>query len=88
MKKYKIEVSRTAEKQLKKLSKPNQIRIVKRIQQLSIDPFPEGSRKLAGFDDIYRVRVGDYRVLYSVDNGKVLIIVLKLGHRKDIYRRL
>ncbi len=81
-----IEISRTAEKQLKKLNRDNQRRVVKAIVALAEDPLPQGSRKLAGYDDVFRIRVGPYRVLYSVSGKKLVIIMLKLGHRKDVYR--
>jgi mRNA interferase RelE/StbE len=83
---YKIEVSATAERQIRKLSRDNQIRVLRVIQGLAGNPHPPGARKLRGYEDIYRIRVGTYRVLYSVETGRLLIIILKVGHRKDIYR--
>ncbi len=81
-----IEITRTAEKQLKKLSRNDQRRVVKAIVALADDPHPRGSRKLTGYDDVFRIRVGQYRVLYSVSGRKLVIIILKIGHRKDVYR--
>ena len=86
MARYRIEISRTAEKQLTKLPQIDQKRVVNSILALADDPFPKGSRKLTGYDDMYRIRVGRYRILYSVSGRKLVIIVLKIGHRKDIYR--
>jgi mRNA interferase RelE/StbE len=83
---YEIEVSRTAEKQLKKLPTADQQRVTRAILALVDDPFPRGSRKLSGYEDVFRVRVGRYRILYSVSGRSLIIIVLKIGHRKDIYR--
>jgi len=83
---YEIEVSRTAEKQLKKLPPVDQRRITRAIMALADAPFPRGSRKLSGYEDVFRVRVGRYRILYSVSGRSLIIIVLKIGHRKDIYR--
>lgn len=83
---YSIEVSATAEKQLRKLSQKDQISVLKRIQELSREPRPNHSRKLRGLDNIYRVRVGNYRVLYSIENKHLIIIILKVGHRRDVYR--
>ena len=83
---YSVDVSATAERQLRKLPRSDQIRVVRTIQALSIDPRPPGCRKLAGYDDIYRVRVGRYRVLYEIEDRRLVIIVLKLGDRKDVYR--
>ena len=86
MARHSIEISRTAEKQLKKLNRDNQRRVVKAIVALAEDPRPQGSRKLAGYDDVFRIRVGPYRVLYSVSGKKLVIIILKIGHRKNVYR--
>ena len=86
MARYSIEISRTAEKQLKKLRRDDQRRVVKAMLALAEDPYPTGSRKLTGYDDVLRIRVGQYRVLYSVSGKKLVIIILKIGHRKDIYR--
>jgi len=83
---YRIEVSATAEKQIRKLSRPDQIRVLRTIQGLAADPHPRGCRKLRGYEDVFRVRVGVYRVLYSVEGRRLVIIVLKVGQRKDVYR--
>jgi mRNA interferase RelE/StbE len=55
------------------------------IEALSDDPRPHGSRKLAGTSDRYRIRVGDYRIVYRVDDGKVTVLVLVIGHRREVY---
>ncbi len=81
MARHSIEISRTAEKQLKKVNRGDQRRVVKAIVALADDPHPQGSRKLAGYEDVFRIRVGQYRVLYSVSGKKLIIIVLKSGHR-------
>jgi len=83
---YEIEISRTAEKQLKKLPTDDQLRVVRAVLALAEEPHPRGSRKLSGYDDVFRVRVGRYRVLYSVFENRLVIIILKVGHRKDVYR--
>jgi mRNA interferase RelE/StbE len=56
------------------------------IQGLAVNPRPPGCRKLSGQDDVFRVRVGRYRVLYAIENRRLVIIVLKVGDRKDVYR--
>jgi len=76
MAKYEIEITRTAEKQLKRLPPDSQQRVVAAILPLSGDPFPRGFRKLSGYDDVFRIRIGTYRVLYSVSEKKLIIIVL------------
>ena len=84
---YKIIISDSALKQLHRFPKP----IVKKIQ-ISVDtlaenPRPSGVKKLKGKEeDFYRIRVGDYRVVYSIDDGIKIIDIREIGHRKDIYR--
>ena len=86
MARYRIEISRTAERQLKKLRREDQRRVVKAMLGLADDPRPKGSRKLAGYDDVFRIRVGRYRIIYSIAGKKLVIIILKIGQRKDVYR--
>jgi mRNA interferase RelE/StbE len=86
MTKYSVEVSATAERQIRKMSRTSQIRVLRAIRDLAGEPRPPGSRKLRGYEDVYRIRVGTYRILYSVRKKRLLIIVLKVGQRKDIYR--
>lgn len=83
---YEIEVSATAERQLRKIGREARTLILAAIENLATNQRPHGCRKLRGFNDIYRIRVGNYRIIYSVDDKSVLIIILKLGHRKSIYR--
>jgi mRNA interferase RelE/StbE len=83
---YRIEISQSAERQLRKLSRDDQHRVAKAMLSLTEDPYPKGSRKLTGYDDVFRIRVGHYRVLYSVSGKKLIIIILKIGQRKDVYR--
>jgi len=83
---YEIEISRTAERQLKKLAEEDQLRVVRAVIALAGQPRPRGSRKLMGYDDVFRIRVGRFRVLYSVSDARLVILVLKIGHRKDVYR--
>ena len=87
MENYKILISSSAEKSLKKIPKKDLSRIVLTISHLSNDPFPVGSRKLTGEDNVYRIRQGQYRVIYEVYKDKILVIVLKIGHRKDVYKK-
>ena len=81
-----LEISATAERQLKRLPARDLEAVVAAIQQLATNPRPRGSRKLAGYRDVYRIRVGVYRVLYSVERKRVVIVILEVGHRKDVYR--
>ena len=83
---YEIEITRTAEKQLTRLRREDQARVVRAVIALADEPFPRGSRKLSGYDDVFRIRVGNYRVIYSVSGKTLIIIILKIGHRRDVYR--
>jgi mRNA interferase RelE/StbE len=60
-------------------------RVDEAIESLADDPRPQGFRKLAGTSDRYRIRVGDYRIIYRVDDGKVTVLVLVIGHRREVY---
>lgn len=86
MARYRVEISRTAEGQLRKLPRKDQRRLAKAMLALGRDPYPSGCRKLTGYEDIFRIRVGVYRVIYSVSGRKLVIIILKIGHRRDVYR--
>ena len=82
---YRIELSATAERQLRKLELNDQVQVAQAIQGLSRNPRPRGSRKLAGYEDVFRIRTGVFRIIYSIEKGRLLILILKLGHRKDVY---
>jgi mRNA interferase RelE/StbE len=82
---YKIEVTNAALRQLRKLPKSIQPRIRGAIELLAEDPRPPASRPLQGRDG-YRVRVGDYRIIYTVNDDVLTIVVVALGHRREIYR--
>ena len=86
MAKYRIEVVRSAEKTLLSLPKPYIPKIVKAIRDLALNPYPAGCRKLAGQKSTFRIRVNVYRIIYEVHDDLILIKVLKIGHRKDVYR--
>ena len=86
MARYSLEISRTAEKQLRKLPAEDGRRVARAMLALGEEPRPPGSRKLTGYDDVFRIRAGVYRIIYSVSGRRLVIIILKIGHRKDIYR--
>ncbi len=86
MEKYRVEISRTAEKVLFDLPKPVIPKIIHAIQGLALNPHPLGCRKLAGYENCFRIRVQVYRILYEVHKDLILVKVLKIGHRKDVYR--
>ena len=82
---YSIEIKRSAAKELTQLPPKDRGRIVARIQALADDPRPVGAEKLSG-QDRYRVRQGDYRILYEIEDQVLRIMVVKIGHRRDVYR--
>ncbi|MGI8784169.1 MAG: type II toxin-antitoxin system RelE family toxin [Acidobacteriota bacterium] len=66
--------------------KKDRQRIVTRIHSLADDPRPDGCEKLAGQQDRYRIRAGRYRILYSIQDEELIVIVVKVGHRREVYR--
>jgi mRNA interferase RelE/StbE len=84
---YKILVKPSANKEIEAVGqKKDRQRIVLRIQSLGENPRPLGCEKMAGHLDRYRIREGNYRILYSIDDEKLLVDIVKVGHRKDVYR--
>ncbi len=82
---YKIIVSKTASKELAGLPIQAVNRIIPAIKKLGENPRPAGSKKLKGMEDTWRIRIGDYRVVYTVDDVIRIVDVSSIGHRKDIY---
>jgi mRNA interferase RelE/StbE len=80
-----VEVQRSAEKEFANLSPQMRERITKALRAMIDDPFPRGFKKLKGSEG-YRIRVGDYRVLYRVDRAARLARIGVIGHRKEVYR--
>ena len=85
MKPFTIEYAKSAEKELERLPKKAIERIRESIDNLSKEPHPPGSKKLKGEDGTYRIRVGDYRVIYEVYEEEIVILVIRIRHRKDAY---
>ncbi|OCQ91976.1 addiction module toxin RelE [Nostoc sp. MBR 210] len=84
---YQIEITTRAAKQLKKLPEDIKVKIEEKIQELSNNPRPNGVVKLEGEEDTYRVRLGKYRILYEIKDDLLIVKVVKISHRKDVYRR-
>ena len=84
--KYRIEFSPSAESQFKRLPKEVQARLNPRIDSLNENPFPRGAKRLSAEESLYRLRIGDYHVIYQVQGRVLLILILKIGHRKNVYR--
>lgn len=83
---YEVKFSKGAKKQFRKLPLDVQQRIQTKINDLAIEPRPNGVKKLQGDDNSYRLRVGDYRVIYEVVDNVLIVTVIKIGHRSDIYK--
>ncbi len=83
---YTVVVVKTAKKQLLKLPAFVIKEIYKELKSFETVPFPFGYKKLHGFENLYRIRVGQYRIIYSVENNILTITVIKIAHRKDVYR--
>jgi mRNA interferase RelE/StbE len=83
---YAIQFKPAALRQLEKLPRSIRNRIANKIETLADDPFPAGCKKLSGLPDTWRVRVGDYRVIYQLHHGTLLVLVLTVGHRREVYR--
>jgi mRNA interferase RelE/StbE len=84
---YRVELTTKARRELAALPRDAQERIDARILALSEEPRPSGSKKLEGIDDLYRIRVGDYRIVYRVDDKVVVVLVVRIGHRREVYRQ-
>jgi len=82
---YRVEVSRHAAKAVTSLDKPLRRKILAAIDALSGDPRPAGFKRLAD-QPAWRIRVGDYRIIYEIHDQVLLIIVVDIGHRREIYR--
>ena len=87
---YSVKFTKNAQKELQRLPKKDRIRILDSLELLRINPFAEiiQFKKLRTNQSLYRVRIGDYRVIYEVHADILLIIVVRVGHRKDVYRYL
>jgi mRNA interferase RelE/StbE len=83
---YRVIVAPAADRVVAKLPEQTRRRIADRLVALANDPRPPGSIKLTG-EDSYRIRVGDYRIIYSIDEDRLIVLVIDAGHRRDVYRR-
>jgi len=84
---YSIRITPSAERDLKAIAKADRRRIGVRIEALAEDPMPPGSKQLVNSKPrLHRIRVGDYRVVYEIRRSVLVVLVVKIGHRKDVYR--
>jgi mRNA interferase RelE/StbE len=82
---YQIDFTPAARRQFRKLPSEVQHRLAPAIEALADDPRPVRAKKLAGTLDLWRIRVGDYRVIYTINDGQLVVLVVRLGHRSDVY---
>lgn len=83
---YEIQWKPSAEKDLRRLPREAVMRIRSAVERLRTNPFPVGARKLIGAEEQYRLREGSYRIIYTVDAGRLFIEIIRVGHRRDVYR--
>ena len=81
----KLRIKPSAVKEIEELPKTDRHRIIERIRRLAEDPRPPGSEKLSGQEQ-YRLRQGNYRILYTIEIADLIIVLVKVGHRRDAYR--
>jgi len=85
---YQVTLSPAAYRQLNDLPKPDQRRIQERIERLSTNPRPPTAKAIQGGHGILRIRVGDYRIIYKVEDDLLVVLVIRIGHRREVYRRM
>lgn len=83
---YKVAILPSALRQLSNLPRPDQKRVASKIDRLSTDPRPSEATKLQTDRDLYRIRVGEYRVIYTVEEGRLTVLIVRIGHRREVYR--
>ena len=84
---YRIAWKNSAKKELKRLDRTVIPKIIAAAESLAADPHPSGHKKLQGSEHTYRIRIGDYRVVYSIEDQILLIEIIKVGHRKKVYKK-
>jgi mRNA interferase RelE/StbE len=83
MDRYTVEIKASAVKALEELPRTDQRRVAARIDALAANPRPPGVEKLEGAEDLYRVRAGDYRIIYRIEDRRLLVLVIRIGHRRE-----
>jgi mRNA interferase RelE/StbE len=84
---YTVQFRRSAEKSLEKLDGRNRARILRNIVALADNPRPPGVKPLSGEDTLWRIRIGDYRVVYEIRDAELLVLVVRVAHRSEVYRK-
>ena len=85
---WRVDILPLAERQLVRLPKPIRARVDQKILLLETDPRPHGSIKLAGAANLYRIRVGDYRIIYEIHGNVLVVVIVRVAHRSRVYRGL
>ncbi len=85
---YSVEFKPSAVRDLAALPKDAQRRLALKIDSLALDPRPSGCEKIQGEANLFRIRVGDYRIVYLIKDVRLFVLIVKIGHRKDVYRRI
>jgi mRNA interferase RelE/StbE len=85
---YRVVVEDGAARAIRKLGRDAQRQVVAKLERLADNPRPPGSKTLEGTEDLYRVRVGDHRIVYRIEDQVLLVLVVRVAHRSEVYRRL
>ena len=84
---YEVILGRRVEKFLVKLDRPISRRIINAVEALGGNPYPPGVQQMKGYENRWRIRVGDYRIIYEIYEQELVVLVVRVGHRKEVYRR-
>jgi len=84
---YEIEWKSAAERELRNIEPKDIKRVIKAVESLADNPYPPRHRKLRGAEEDYRMRVGDYRIIYQIDTGRKIVTIYHIRHRREAYRR-
>lgn len=85
---FRVEFVPSAAKELSRVPRRDQVRIAAKIDALAASPRPSGSKKLVGSSDRWRIRVGNYRIIYDIHDKALRVLVIRIGHRRDVYRAI
>jgi len=85
---YRLLIKKSAQKEIRKLPSDYRSKIVQRIDTLRDNPLPRSTEKIKGLDDVYRIRQGVYRIIYSINKNELIVLVIKVSHRKDSYKNI
>jgi mRNA interferase RelE/StbE len=83
---YAVEIDTKAVREIRRLSRQDQRRIIAKAEALTDNPRPRGCVKLSGSENLWRIRVGVYRIIYEIQDEQLLVTVVRVGHRRDVYR--